>query len=236
MRGYAICTTPRSGSNFLGQLLESTGKLGRPKEYFNWPARRRLDDPGYPDKPADQIARIVSDGATANGLYALKAFPDQWRAASAHVPLIDSLPKLKFVRLTRNDVLAQAISWSIAVQTQQYRSTQPAMAAARYDGKLIFSLMQSLILLEADWTQFFARTGLAVLHLTYEDVERDPAQAVERVADWVELGEPVRLDPGAVDLRIQRNQQNEDWRERFRAEHGAADRLYPPTFGPMATT
>ncbi|MGP8122502.1 MAG: Stf0 family sulfotransferase [Xanthobacteraceae bacterium] len=36
-RGYAICTMPRSGSNFLCQLLASSGCLGRPLEYFNGP-------------------------------------------------------------------------------------------------------------------------------------------------------------------------------------------------------
>lgn len=36
-RGFAICTAPRSGSNFLSQLVASTGQLGRPREYFNGP-------------------------------------------------------------------------------------------------------------------------------------------------------------------------------------------------------
>jgi LPS sulfotransferase NodH len=49
LKGYAICATPRSGSNFLSQLLESTGRLGRPLEYFNGPARRELTWPDYPE-------------------------------------------------------------------------------------------------------------------------------------------------------------------------------------------
>ena len=52
VRGYAICTAPRSGSNFLCQLLAGTGLLGRPLEYFNGPGRRYFDDPSYPDDPA----------------------------------------------------------------------------------------------------------------------------------------------------------------------------------------
>src|SRR5262249_28958950 len=33
-RSYLICTTPRSGSTVLSEVLESTGVAGRPEEYF----------------------------------------------------------------------------------------------------------------------------------------------------------------------------------------------------------
>ena len=39
--GYAICTIGRSGSSYLCQLLESTGVLGLPREYFNTATRRQ---------------------------------------------------------------------------------------------------------------------------------------------------------------------------------------------------
>ena len=58
MHGYAICTAPRSGINYLGQLLESTGVLGRPREYFNAQGRRNVDDPTFPDDPREQIQRV----------------------------------------------------------------------------------------------------------------------------------------------------------------------------------
>jgi LPS sulfotransferase NodH len=44
-RGYAICTSARSGSNWLCYLLSSTGQLGHPREYFNVEARRRNTPP-----------------------------------------------------------------------------------------------------------------------------------------------------------------------------------------------
>jgi LPS sulfotransferase NodH len=75
IRGYTICTTPRTGSNFLCELLSSTGVLGRPREYFNGAGRRLHDDPTYPDDPAGQFRRILTMGATPNGVYGLKVFP-----------------------------------------------------------------------------------------------------------------------------------------------------------------
>ena len=35
-RGFAICTTPRSGSNLFSQFLTSTGVLGRPLRARTW--------------------------------------------------------------------------------------------------------------------------------------------------------------------------------------------------------
>src|ERR1700733_11451693 len=77
-RGYAICTSPRSGSNLFGQYLSSTGVLGKSLEYFNGPGRRSLGYPDYPDDPTRQIDWILSEGATPNGIYAVKIFPMQF--------------------------------------------------------------------------------------------------------------------------------------------------------------
>ncbi len=66
---------PRSGSNYFCELLSSTGILGHPREYFNGAVRRQRDDPTYPDDPLEQIGRILTMGATPNGVYALKLFP-----------------------------------------------------------------------------------------------------------------------------------------------------------------
>jgi LPS sulfotransferase NodH len=72
LRGYAICTQPRSGSNLMCQYLSSTGRLGYPLEYFNGPARRALGLPNFPDSPGSQIDAILRIGATQNGIYAVK--------------------------------------------------------------------------------------------------------------------------------------------------------------------
>jgi LPS sulfotransferase NodH len=76
-RGYAICTSGRSGSNLLCQYLSSTGMLGNPLEYFNGSGRRLLGYPEYPEDPAKQIDWILTEGATPNGIYGLKIFPAQ---------------------------------------------------------------------------------------------------------------------------------------------------------------
>src|SRR5258708_7421733 len=98
VRGYAICTAARSGSNFLDELLTSTGQLGRPMEYFNAVARRATGMPDYPDDPEAQLAAILNLGATPNGVYGVKLFAEQFDAVAAtRWPL--RLPNLRFVHL-----------------------------------------------------------------------------------------------------------------------------------------
>ncbi|MBV8848649.1 MAG: hypothetical protein JOZ16_03595 [Methylobacteriaceae bacterium] len=219
-RGYAICTLPRSGSNYLCEVLGSTGVLGRPKEYFNAEGRRRYDDPAYPDDPHEQIERILTMGATPNGVYALKLFPTLFDSVVPHFALTKVLPDLRFVRLRRRDILDHAISYVKATQTQAYRSTDEAVSATSYDPATIQSSIGQICQWSARWDMFFARTGLQPVEITYEDLLGDPQAAADRVAKLMDVRPPLKIDFYKIPLRIQRDQESADWRERFRRECG----------------
>lgn len=220
-RGYAICTTPRSGSNFLSQLLSSTGVLGRPLEYFNGPARRVLDHPDFPDDPEAQLAAITRLGATPNGVYGFKLFMSQFdQVAQTRWPC--RLPGLAFIYLERRDVLGQAISWARAEQTGQYRSTSSAQGVPTYDPQLIRTRLSMLLVEQARWRDYFAVNAVTPLFLVYEDVLRAPAQAARAVGRLLGLALPPRINLDLVDLAIQRDALSDDWRARFVAAHGDA--------------
>jgi LPS sulfotransferase NodH len=53
---YLICTTPRSGSTLLCELLTATGVAGRPDEYF-----QQLRSTGMPMTPRDYLAGVAPD-------------------------------------------------------------------------------------------------------------------------------------------------------------------------------
>ena len=222
-RGYAICTSPRSGSNFLCQLLSTTGVLGHPLEYFNGPARRVLTDPSYPQEPAEQIAWILQRGATPNGVFGVKLFAEQHDAVAAQLPWTRALPNQRFVYLARQDLLGQAISWARALQTSQYRSTQPIQGVAVYDGALIRNRIEAIARECARWSMFFARTGIEPVRLLYEDIVKRPQEAVDRVAALVGLERPAIVVPSGLDLAIQRDGVTDEWRARFCAEQGDPD-------------
>lgn len=218
--GYAICTTPRSGSNFLCQLLASTACLGRPLEYFNGPARRLIEDPAFPDDPAEQIHRIRTSGATPNGIYGVKLFPSQHDLIRPHLSWTEALPGLRFVYLERRDILGQAISWARASQTGQYRSTQPQNGSFVYDADLIRARLLDIGREQARWTIFFARTGVAPTRIVYEELLADPKAEIAKIADLFGQAGTAVVDVSKVDLRIQRDETAEQWRKQFIADAG----------------
>ena len=225
LRGYAVCTQPRSGSNLLCQYLSSTNQLGYPLEYFNGSGRRALGMPDYSDDPNLQVQFVRTGAASSNGIYALKVFAHQLDLVAPVLRWTALLPNLKFVYLSRTDLLGQAISWARAMQTSQFRSTQPARGSAAYDGEAIRQRLVAIVRERARWEMYFARTDIAPLRITYEDVVAHPDREVRRVADLLEVDGGVTIDPAQVNLRMQRDALSDDWRQRFHSEFGDPDHI-----------
>ena len=219
LRGFAICTAPRSGSNFLSQLLSSTGELGRPLEYFNGPGRRYFDDPDYPDDRGMQIDRILTMGATSNGIYGLKIFAHQYDWIEGQTQWTSMLPNLRFIFLRRRDMLGQAISWARALQTGQYRHGQMSTGEAEFDGEAILGRLRAIATEYARWEMYFARNEIAALRFVYEEIVDAPQQAIDGVAGLFDL-HPVRIDSRQVSVIVQRDEITESWRKRFAEEFG----------------
>jgi trehalose 2-sulfotransferase len=224
-RGYAICTSGRSGSNLLCQYLSSTGMLGNPLEYFNGGGRRLLGYPEYPDEPSRQIDWILTAGATPNGVYGLKAFPAQIEQIEKSIRWTELLPGLKFVLLKRRDILGQALSAVRALQTEQWRASMPARGAAVYDGTQIYERLQFAARDYAWWDAFFARHAVVPTIIVYEDLLADPQAAVDQVADLFGLRGYARVASERIDLTMQRDATTEEWRTRFLAEYRDRDAL-----------
>ena len=224
-RGYAVCTSGRSGSNLLCQYLSSTGMLGNPLEYFNGSGRRLLGYPEYPDEPSRQIDWILTLGATPNGIYGLKAFPAQIEQIEKSIRWTELLPGLKFVLLKRRDILGQALSAVRALQTEQWRASMPARGPAMYDGAQIYERLQFAAGDYAWWDIFFTRHVVVPTIIVYEDLLADPQAAVDQVADLFGLRGYARVASERIDLTMQRDATTEEWRTRFLAEYRDRDAL-----------
>jgi LPS sulfotransferase NodH len=219
-RGYMICATPRSGSNYLCQLLASTGQLGHPLEYFNTAGQRKDTDPKYPKDPRAQIDIVRSMGATPNGIYAVKVLPLQYQRARKKVDLFHELPNLKFLRLRRRDLLGQAISLSRVEQTGQIMASDRARRKPIYDAQYIRSCIRALQARESIWDQVMIEFGVQPLTVEYEDVMRNPQSAVDQVAALMGLAALPPINPALVLVTVQRDGESEAWRQRFLAETG----------------
>jgi len=214
LRGYAICTEPRSGSVYLCQLLASTGVLGEPTEYFNAATLRARGHTDYPDDPEGQLAQISRLGATPNGVYGVKLFSNHFDYAR-ETRWAERLPRLSFVYLTRLDLLGQAISHVRAAQTQQWVAQRPALREPVYDSEAINAELLRLARAQARWTYFLSRNDMPVVHVIYEHLVQNPQLFVDAIARLVGVTEPATIDMSKVRVRPQRDAINDDWRARF---------------------
>jgi len=221
VRGYVICSQQRSGTNYLCQLLESTGKLGRPQDYFNGAGLRARSWPDYPLDREAQLAAVLERGATPNGVYGLKMFPERFDDVQA-TRWAERLPGLRFVALERHDLLGQALSNVRAAQTNSYRAHVPATGPVEYDSKRIARQLQLIAQGQARWQLFFARNGIQPLRLTYEDIVAAPQAAVDAIARLVGIEAATPIDAASVTLTVQRDALTEEWRRKFLADHGDA--------------
>ncbi|MER8749224.1 Stf0 family sulfotransferase [Mesorhizobium sp. M1050] len=221
--GILICTSPRSGSNYLAELMAGAG-LGKPLEWFG--GRRVLELPNYPRDPRAQVLRALKDGRTPSGIYAVKIFASQFSQVSKTVDLPASLPALRYVRLTRRDLLGQAISWTRARQTGRFRSTEKGQNSPRYDGPAIAESLKKIGLENLAWDVWLAKNGLPFLPLTYEEVLANPQTCLEKIAHLA--GTHITFGPASAlnsSLEVQRDTINMEWRERFLSQYSALSKF-----------
>lgn len=221
--GILICTSPRSGSNHLAGLMATAG-LGNPLEWFG--GRRILELPNYPRDPRAQVLRALKDGRSTSGVYAVKLFASQFSRVARTVDLPASLPRLRYVRLTRRDLLGQAISWTRARQTGRFRSTETDGQAPRYDGAAIAESLEKIALENLAWDVWLARSGLPFLSMTYEEILEAPRASLDKIAYLADT--EIAFEPATAPnsgLEIQRDTVNAEWRERFLSQYSDTSRF-----------
>jgi trehalose 2-sulfotransferase len=239
---YLVCATPRTGSTLICEMLRQSGRLGVPREYFEY-----LKDTGLPRQPAQYfmhsgdsnacswmeelnlpplrycrrrlkeyrqhgyrryLPRILRRGSTANGIFGAKIMwshlPDFLELQTGDGSVASSLgvdaalrglfPDLKYIYISRNSKLRQAVSLWIALQTQQWRldeSTRPSCAVPEpiFHFEAIDHLRRELMRQDVAWRGFFAAAGIAPLVLEYERFSLDLPQTLARVVDFLQIGD-----------------------------------------------
>jgi LPS sulfotransferase NodH len=214
---YAICSTPRSGSHFLGQYLYATGNMGCPLEYFN---RRNIvrweERAGTAETGADVVRFIAGIRTSPNGCFGIKAHYPHLRTLTRHIPIAEFVSAFAHIHIVRRDLLAQAISFARAEQTDDWISRGPASGrSAVYDSDLIRHCLVEIGRQNASWDYLFHAFGIRPLVVEYESLAADPPACVRRVAGFIGVDLPADTPiPGPRTSR-QRDEESESWRDRF---------------------
>jgi LPS sulfotransferase NodH len=228
-RRYVICATPRTGSTLLASGLAATGVAGQPDEFLNKkflePYAQRLGP--SPVSPEEYWRFFEARCTTSNGVFGasihirqLTEVATTTREQAAVLRRFD-----RFVCISRQNKIAQAVSWEKASQTDAYSSkmqkemgapvSPPAYDVARIAGRL-FAILQG----EQQWEKIFQRLGCSPYRVVYEDLVADYAGTIRLTLQALDLPAP------DGDLRPQLERQadaiNDEWIARFSRDISSA--------------
>jgi LPS sulfotransferase NodH len=236
------------------EALRRSGLPRRPHEYFD-PERhaniverlafREMPDGAatpsplwHPETYDQYLAWALREGTTPNGVFGAKLmwgylgdFAQLLRGiegmGSRPLPelLSQAFPGLRYIQITRQDKVRQAVSLWKAVQTQAWK--REAGEEVRRDIELVFSfrainyLVRLLTAHDASWDAYFLGLGYEPLKLTYEELAEDTDGVVRRVLEHLGIPVPEGLASVEPRLSVQADEVSEDWVRRVH-QHLAA--------------
>lgn len=217
-----FCFTNRSGSNFVVDSFVKAGVLKSCGEYFNVPLMMdRIAEKevfSFPDFCSD----MAEEKATPDGVFGTKMAWSQlfFLHRTGIIPAIFRDPRYMLIR--RKDLLAQAISATIAFQTRRFRHSHKGNGEeAKYNFDFILDQIKVIASANAAFIEFFAVSGVPYHEIVYEDFMAAPQEYLEKACGWLSL--PCgKLDMNAISPRMQRDSRNAEFRVRFLAD--AAER------------
>ena len=213
---YAVCCTSRSGSTYLCQLLASTGRLGKPKEYLNddlasgrphW--SREVDVPV--DCPDTEYIEAIIRAYSTDRVFGTKALLERLRHYHA------SLQPTHYLFLRRRDTLRQAISLYRAQKSGRWGHYNPANPPPKdmpFDGAAIRRLQQQIEAVNGHWAEYFAGRQITPLPVWYEDICADPMGQVRRIAQHMGISLD-GIDRVSAAILTMRDEVTEDWVRRL---------------------
>ncbi|NDV62227.1 hypothetical protein G0Q06_07190 [Puniceicoccales bacterium CK1056] len=253
MKSIIICATPRSGSYLLSDLLNQRG-MPFAEEWltqFHQESRKRAY--GVKDS-LDYISflKLLTARERQAGLFSMKVmFPQfyqltQLLGESKEVPggtfmekLCHIFPNPAFIRVSRENKVAQAISLHKARQTGQWvkrrgEELRPAINPV-YSFLGILDAFEERRRSEKLWEEFFESHPADVFEMSYEELIADKEGMLERIFNWAGLKfSPVAKSEASSGFQPMRSSINDDWIKRFEQdlERSLDDTSAPSFEGP----
>jgi len=128
------------------------------------------------------------------------------------------LAPVRWVRITRVDRVAQAVSWARALQTGQWASWQRPWLPPVYDRRAIATRLAAIDAAEAGWDTFFAARRITPVRVTHEALVADREATVRSVLRALDVPDADACPVPLPDTRPQADATSAAWVARFRSE------------------
>jgi LPS sulfotransferase NodH len=223
VRSYVICSAPRCGSTLLSNLLQKCRVMGVPHEYFNVETVvgelcKRWGLP-LPVNISTYMETIYQKRTSANGVFGLKAHFSQISGMIGKPSLVDFLYTTgAFIHITREDILAQAVSYAMAHQTRNWSSLQAPLCKPEYDAEMINRAIDDILKQESHWKKFFTLNGISPIEVRYDDLVANSNQVCHYICKAMNVETDYTFDLDQTDIAQQSGELNREWIDRFRKE------------------
>lgn len=198
---YAILTTPRSGSTYLCDLLDSTNIAGHPSEHLRLAAQELSLHCNF--NYLRLLKNLKQYRTTDNGVFGTKLISHFLFELRQSKPNFQQIFKSidKFILLVRKDKVAQAVSLVLAQKTEvwhlhgsanniNYRSK---LADIEIDRNLLDDVEQKYYFInrqEERLKTILANNKIEPLEVVYEDILEDASLQVDRILDFLGIAKP----------------------------------------------
>lgn len=231
-----IASTARSGSHMLGHALHRTGRFGFPLEYANpvnlpeW--KRRLGV----ESTEEALDEIQKRRTSPNGVFGIKVHYEHLEQFGGFDRMVARYPDARYVLLSRENVLRQAVSLAIAEQTGVWISGQEPMSdeTPRYDFEQIDRCLRETLRNNTSWRYTLAASGCNYIEMNFDEVRHDLSQSIQTIAGH--LG--IEIDPSEIRsehaTKKQSGDLNREWSRRFTDDFNRSSELFPrESSGPL---
>ena len=216
---YLICTTSRSGSTYLCELLRSTRRLGNPREFYNTRKHEESTRLWSAKDDLDYLRHLLKNTSTENGVCGVKLSTTAFMKFREGLgPIADAL-HIRYLFLRRRDRPRQAISLYRATQSRiwEWRRDEPMPAGkVHFDEKGIIEASEAIQRANQYWVDWFTEAQVSPLELWYEDIMNNAQNVVRSVCRWVGVDDQ-HLPPLSTNTRIMRDHITERWVQRIQS-------------------
>ena len=222
-----IASTVRSGSHMLGHALHTTGAFGFPLEYVQKQNLAQWKKQFGVSSLEEVMAKLQRCRTSPNGVFGIKVhYSHLNQTCGGFDTLLELLPNPYFVLLTREDVMAQAVSLSVARQTGSWISGQGnKQAEPVYNFDEIDNGLRRILFENASWRYTLAASGCRYMELNFNDVKSSMKTTVKRIADFAGIELDENSIPDAPVTKKQSKTLNDQWMKMFRSEFSADTEL-----------
>ena len=217
-RVFAIASSPRTGSHYLGHLLHATGDMGAPLEYLHDKHLARWAQALGTEGDVETLRALMGRRTAPSGWFGLKAHWAQFQPFAAAGEVQAALDVRVWIHIVRDDALDQAISLVIARQTKAPISFRPTEGEPVYDRAAITAALARLAQDRDGWDGFFTARGIQPLRIAYDRLTTEPEAAVAAIRTRLGLGP---APPGRAPAWMPQKQGtalNAAWRARYLME------------------